>query len=116
VLDWDTEDYDPKLLHAASASTLITITTPGVYTGGVYVGWEGNNVNSRFLEIQKNLTDSLARDRRVGTGASEVSLVLPDVALVAGDTLRVRVFQDSGGPLDVTTVNGSPVFWLRKIA
>ena len=116
VLDWDTEVYDPKLLHDSAASTLITVTTPGVYTGGVYVSWEANSGNSRFVEIQKNLTDSLVGDRRVGTGASEVHLVLPDVALVTGDTLRVRVFHDKAPELDIEVANGSPVFWLRKIA
>ncbi|KKM07729.1 hypothetical protein LCGC14_1731000 [marine sediment metagenome] len=116
VLTWDTEVYDPKLLHDTVAPTLITIATLGTYVGGVYVGWDANNVNSRFLEIQKNSTDALVRDRRVGTGAAEMHLVLPDTQLVVGDTLRVRAFQDSGGPLDIKVANGSPVFWLRKIA
>ena len=116
VLDWDTEIYDSSLLHESAASTLITVVTPGTYTGGVYLVWGSNSVGLRFVEIQKNLTDPLVRDRRSAAGDSETHLVLPDTQLVAGDTLRVRVFQDSGGDLDVTIGNGSPVFWLRKIA
>ena len=119
-LTWDTEVYDPKLLHDAASPTLITIATLGTYVGGVYVAWASDVVGERVVSIERNQDSALtlARDRRPAIGETETHLVLPDVQLAVGDTLRVSVSQNSGSPggLNITTAAGSPVFWLRKIA
>jgi hypothetical protein len=120
VLDWDTEAYDPKNLHGVAPTAEITIVTAGTYVGGVYIAWTANNTGSRFVEVQGNagVWGRIAADRRLSTSGAETHLVIPDIVAAAGDKVRVRVFQDSGGPLDIlaSVATGSPVFWLRKIA
>jgi len=118
VLAWDTEVSDPKGLHDPGANTLVTIAEAGVYVASVYITWTASALGVRFVEVEKNVTTRISGETKTATaiGNDEVCMSTPDMVLASGDTLRVRVFQNSGGPLDVLNTLGSPVFTVRKIA
>lgn len=107
VASYDVVDADT---HGAFNSTtgIYTVPVSGLYQVSGSVGFALNATGARGVLVQKNGVDNL-----VGTltpGNSVISSGLPFsgiIPCVAGDTLKVRAFQSSGGNLAYLSGNGT---------
>lgn len=105
VASW-TSEYDT---HSAFNVTTGVFTAPaaGYYEIEGLISFDGNATGTRIVEIQKNGTGTFAVwDREVASAAGNYLSGSCVIKLVAGDTLRVRAFQDSGGNLSYTASTG----------
>jgi hypothetical protein len=105
---WGGENWDTDSIHDNSTNTArLTIPTGlgGHYAifGFVQVGY--NPTNSRAVRLRKNGTgtpDTLASVQAVAGSQPTTVPFFDEQILVAGDYLTVQVYQDAGGPLNVT--------------
>lgn len=92
-------------------------TGMGVNVTGLYqlLGWAQiapAAVGNRFLNFRRNAVTTLRganRSVNVGAGSNKEWEAFTAVELVAGDSIELQAFQDSGGPLNVNDA------WLQMI-
>jgi hypothetical protein len=118
ILAFDSEDWDTDGIHdTVTNNSRLTCQTAGKYVVFANIGWAGNSTGSRFLRFWLN-----------GATWSHASIVPPPglnictqvlvaiMELAVGDYVEVKVYQDSGGALDVSYYAGfSPVFGMQRI-
>lgn len=98
------EEYDSGGMHdTATNNSRVTIPAGGggVYTVNATVGFSFNSAGGRAVQLFKNGTQFNSAPN--GTPASSGSVFLPiTLALVAGDYLEIKAYQDSGASLTAT--------------
>lgn len=96
-----------------TAPSTFTIPSTGVYAFGSTVSFADNATGTRYLEIIKNDTNVLiASEANSNSGTVHFVTITSSSIFNASDTLKVRVRQTSGAPLDLTVSSEqSPVFW-----
>lgn len=104
TLTWDSENYDTGSIHSTSADTdRLTVPVAGVYLISVQVTFAANATGLRMVRLTKNGTATiLGEDSHPTTAAEATTLNLTTQAsLAANDYVICRVYQTSGGALDV---------------
>jgi hypothetical protein len=105
---WGGENFDTDGIHDNTTNTA-RLTIPTGFSGRfaifgfVQVGF--NPTNSRAVRLRKNGTgtpDTLASVQAVAGSQPTTVPFFDEQILVAGDYLTVQVYQDAGGPLNVT--------------
>lgn len=101
---YDTDDYDPDDLHSTVANTdRITILVPGVYVISGNVNWDNiADATLRIARINVNGSDLLggAYGPNLGGGNTDQNTTT-QIRLAANDIVRLRVYQTTGGDLDL---------------
>jgi len=106
VATWSTASVDT---HAAFNSTTGVYTVPvsGLYEISGVAGFAANSTGSRYFTVQKNGTGTLSLNAlsAAASGTVDAHIAIPSIVVScnAGDTLRLRAFQSSGGSLAYTT-------------
>lgn len=116
TVTWNSNRYDPQSIGGANG---FTIVTPGAYHVGAGVRWAANATGQRVIYIILNNTTFLKiNSQQAVTGGNPTDMGIETVyEFVAGDTVRLQAFQDSGGPLNITAAgNYSPEFWITRLA
>jgi len=112
IITWNQEDYDTDGMHDnVTNNSRITIKTAGKYSVMAQFEWASNSSGKRIIDIMKNSV-VLGKANYLASGNSQHTISFVD-ALVVGDILEVRVFQDSGGSLDF--LNNITYFEAHKI-
>jgi hypothetical protein len=105
VTSWTTT-YDTHSAFNAS-SGVFTAPMAGYYRISGVIGFDGNTNGSRIVEVQKNGTGVEALwDREAASSDGNYLSGSTTIKLNAGDTLRMRAFQNSGGSLAYVTNTG----------
>lgn len=93
--------------HGAFSSGVFTAPVSGVFEISGAVIFSANATGTRYATFQKNgaTTIAIAQISTAASGTVDAQVVLPSVlvSLSAGDTLRMRAFQNSGGSLSLQT-------------
>lgn len=93
--------------HGAFSSGIFTAPVSGVFEISGAVIFTANATGTRYATFQKNgaTTVAIAQISTAASGTVDAQIVLPGllVSLNAGDTLRMRAFQNSGGALSLQT-------------
>jgi hypothetical protein len=103
-LNWNTNMFDPTGLHnVASNNSNIVVKAPGWYRLSAMVNFTANATGIRQIRflLAGNVVD---RCTAVGPGDASADTVLVSNVMVfaeSGNTIRVEVFQSSGGALNV---------------
>jgi hypothetical protein len=104
---WTAQEIDTDDCFAPTSDT-ITIQTAGVYLCQAQLVFASNGTGNRFIHIVKNddatpsFTLNIASAFQAGNATNNGILSCSCVAsLAASDTLKVIVFQSSGGALNV---------------
>jgi hypothetical protein len=110
-ISWDTDGY-------SITNTLFTIPVTGKYDILVQVAWEGVSGGRRMLELRKNDTSVVPNAGTIGSSLAKSNptpahgvIFQQQVAVldhfIAGDDIKVLVYQNTGSVLDVlaTTTN-----------
>lgn len=116
TVTWNSNHYDPTNIGDANG---FTIVTPGAYHVGAGVRWAANATGQRVIYIILNGATFLRiNSQQAVTGGNPTDMGIETVyEFVAGDTVRLQAFQDSGGPLNITAAgNYSPEFWITRLA
>lgn len=109
LITWPTEVFDTDGMYTATSDT-ITVVTAGIYQVNATVEFVPNATGIRVLSLLKNPSSATdATSRIAGTtlqatssaGANCVISCSTIVSLVATNTIKVHVFQTSGGALNV---------------
>lgn len=115
VLTFDTELHDYDAMHSTVSNTSrITIATPGVYDVVAALAWDANVTGDRIIRI---MVDGvvIVSDARRALATAGVSLghtiCAPAMPLNAGQYVECRVWQNSGGALNV----GSHYFSAHRV-
>jgi hypothetical protein len=116
TVTWNSNRYD---VHGISNVNGFTIVTGGVYRVGAGVRWAANATGQRVLYIILNGVTFLkinAQQAIIGGNPTDMGIET-EYAFVAGDTVRLQAFQDSGGALNITAAgNYSPEMWISRTA
>lgn len=98
---FDQENEDASGMHNGTNTDRITVVEPGVYHIEGGAAFPSNATGERVLQITKNGT--IVRYKSLpGAGVSVAGLdISTDVRCVATDIIRLRVYQTSGGALNV---------------
>lgn len=118
VLPLNSERYDTDSIHnLVIANQRLTCKTPGKYDISATVFFDTNNVGDRRLEIIYNNITPIA-----GIGLKAITAGYTGCAfstvynLALNDYLHVRVYQSSGGALNVISASAySPEFAMQRI-
>jgi len=99
-----TEEFDNASMFTAGAATF-TVPTGfgGLYQCSCYVQWAANGTGSRSIQMQINGVDVDGAESEQPPAAAAVTrqgFSVP-VKLSAGDVVKVRAFQSSGGNLNL---------------
>lgn len=120
-LPLDSERWDVGNLHSMTVNTSrLTAPVTGLYLVGANLQWAGNVTGERYLDFFAfvgGVGVIIAAERRLpgSVGNSEQVLVTP-YRFAAGEWVESRVWQTSGGPLNVlTNAIYSPEFWMVRL-
>ncbi len=97
----------------------LTCRYAGVYQITAQVGWAVSAAGSRYVEIRVNNAIPIALEEKEPetTGTAMATTVSTLYAMAVNDYVEVRVFQDSGGALNVnSTGNWTPEFMMVRVA
>jgi hypothetical protein len=107
---WDSEEYDTNDFHSTSSNTS-RITIPAGVTkvklSAMVAFSNSSTTGARYLAFRKNGSDFIGGGRITiaGTsspvGANLLHIETPVVVVTTGDYFEVRVWQSSGGDLDI---------------
>lgn len=106
---------DPEGFRTSNTVWTIPAALDGWYSIGACVYFASNTTGQRRLIIYRNGTVVLTSDQRnPAGGAQQTRIALAvEAELVAGDTLSVEAFQDSGGALDAS-VAPNPYIYIKR--
>jgi hypothetical protein len=106
AVSFDTVDFDtgaPTPFHNAGTPTVLTAPVTGLYLVCASIAWAvvASSQTAIFF-IKNGVFGALFGDSTIGgTGASNANTLTALLSLVAGDTVSVAVFQDSGSAIVV---------------
>ncbi len=107
LVSWDATVRDISSTgQAQGSSTGITIRKAGVYRVTAYWPWATNGSGNRNIKVLLNGTSAsncILLDGRIPSGYESANNVTDELALAAGDVIRLAVVQSSGGNLDGST-------------
>ena len=107
TVPWTVEDWDTdNMVDVGAAPSRVTCKTAGRYDVRASVSWYPNSSGVRIVAIARNGQSVVNPDSRVppASGGWGTSHQLADeITLNVGDYLEIRVFQTSGGNLNLDT-------------
>lgn len=118
TLAFASEISDGNAMHdTASNNSRITIPKSGIYLISANITWAANGSGQRYVGVLINGSISSALQNIVFPvgGAVDVTIqtvTFPPYSLAAGDYIEIRVFQVSGGSLNVNSGSNFGVFKL----
>lgn len=95
----------------AGAPDRIITPVPGIYVMGCNFRWAASAVGIREIQIQNLAGSVMGASTIVGNARAGLQSVGIALLRTAGEPIRVQVFQDSGGPLNVTVAQ----FWVYRM-
>lgn len=99
TISWDTESIDNDGMFTASSTTM-TVVTPGIYLIHGAFSFAANAVGVRYAQIYVNgASAAVVQDEHAGGAYIATRQISHVVSLVAGDTIALAAFQNSGGNL-----------------
>ena len=115
TLNFNSERWDTDNLHSTvSATDRITVTTSGVYVVMANVSFDSHANGDRWITVILDGTTEIAVVAQPGNTTTMVASTI--YSLTAGQYLQLRVYQSSGGALNVTAIaNYSPELMVQKI-
>lgn len=119
TLTFNSERYDTGAMHSTSTNTSrLTVPKPGVYLVGGHVEFAANATGQRGLYLYLNGATYLAYDIHDASAANETAVTVSTVdQFVVGDYVELRVYQSSGGMLNVNSVSRyTPEFHMTFLA
>jgi hypothetical protein len=113
---WTVEDLDTVGMISVP-STSAVIPADGLYCVGAAAAFFANSTSERYLDITiPGIVLAVSRVQADNTAATETSCSTIR-RFVAGDAVTVRVYQSSGGNLDlVVDSEAAPCFWCYQIS
>lgn len=118
TLAFNTELYDTDTIHdTVTNNSRLTCKTAGKYVICASLRFAGNATGYRIFEVWLNGTIRIACSNQDNLGSTNVRETLTHIyPLIIGDYVEVKVFQNSGGPLNIEFVIAySPVFEMQRI-
>lgn len=116
ILNANSENYDNDAMHSTVSNTSrITFQTPGRYGCTASAQFGANAAGIRQIEFLLNGVAILASVSRIPavSGFDSYVKTFIKVTAAAGDWIEARVFQNSGGALNVTLVEFTAEFLTR---
>lgn len=111
---WDAAVFNPAGLWAAGDPTKLTASADGKWLVVATVIWTVNATGRRETIVERTSPTygsadmAFARDDATGNSQTTWQTVAAVLSLAAGDYVKVQVYQDSGGALNLYV--GSPTF------
>lgn len=110
-----TVDVDTDGMFDTSSPAKLTVQFQGLYLLGAQALWENNATGRRDLYIEVDDTD-VAADRVAATSALGTAQSLVTIEhLGPGAVIEMRVYQTSGGALNLVAGEGAPKLWLVRL-
>jgi hypothetical protein len=105
-IPWDSEVYDDGAYWSGANPTRLTVPTTGKYHFEFFARWAANGTGQRFITfiINGDTADRVSGDNRPGVSVDSAETyhgISADISLSAGDYVEARVFQSSGGALNL---------------
>lgn len=116
-ITFNTETWDPDNMHSVASNTeRIVVPNEGRYLVGCGIQFAANAVGYRDVRIIRNSVNEAEFLVAAVNGAATIISFSTLSKASASDYYRVRVYQNSGGALNViTAANVSPILWVQKV-
>lgn len=101
LITWDVKDFDTGT-QITVPSTTITVAEAGFYQLAAYMGWSSNATGYRLIQIEVNGTSVASMSAPAISGIGNANSCAIAKLLAAGDTIALRVLQNSGITLTIT--------------
>ncbi len=118
ILDYNAEQFDDDDMHDnVTNNSRLTATVAGRYVINTQVRWANNSTGHRILDILLNGTTLIARHQMsANTAGATVVTIATIYDLALDDYVETRVFQSSGGNLDVERIaSHAPEFMMQQV-
>lgn len=117
TLTFNTEMWDTDTMHSTSTNTgRLTATTAGTYLVILNAEFASNASGFRLFKIRSNGTQVEAEVRCPPTNGSETRHSLSSyVELAATEYVEARVYQSSGGNLNINAGQGRTMFQMTRV-
>lgn len=114
----DTEVADQGGLWTSGAPTLLTFPEDGLYIAGGELLFASNATGYREVDLELNAAAfSLVADAKAAISGAATPVHASGLFLVAAsNTLRMRVFQTSGGALNTWATDRFPRLWAARVS
>jgi hypothetical protein len=109
TVTWTTEVEDTDSMWDAGSPTIISFPTPGWYEFQCGAAWATSVTGNRGATIRRSDGTHLGGGRSAAnpTVGEAMSICFPGAGrITAGQTVRMDVYQTSGGPLDLSPSDG----------
>lgn len=101
TISWTTEEFDSAGMFDAGTPTVLTVQQAGVYLFSATGGFVANATNDRACALFKNGTEQLQSDQgRAPAVYFWGGNVVAVDEMAVGDTIQLKVAQNSGGNLN----------------
>lgn len=110
ALAFNSERFDTDNMHdTVTNNSRITINTAGLYVVTGHVEWAANTTSERIVEFLVNGTNEVAVQRQSAntTGGAHLFSITTMLKLAATDYIQLRVYQATGGALNVQPSNST---------
>ncbi len=111
-------DASPSVWQITEASGVVTVPVAGLYAVSAQGVWAASATGSRRIRITRNGdTEIVAASQIGGTSGDGVgaAAINPGVSLAASDTLRMRIYQNSGSTLNLAGASSPILFSVRYV-
>ena len=118
ILAFNSERYDTNSIHDNVANnSRLTCQTDGMYIISFSCEWPGDAAGIRLTQILLNGTTRIGQWAFNSFGPNYIDLSFSTIYdLSVGDFVQIRVFQDSGGVLNIPSIgNYTPEFMMQRI-
>jgi hypothetical protein len=116
AVNWNAEDYDSELIHDnASNPSRLVCRTAGTYAIWATPEFTANGTGLRFSQIWINGVLNSQSALIVADGLTACGLpIYIETLLAVNDYVEIKVFQNSGGALTLTTRSLAGMHWFSS--
>lgn len=118
ILAYNAEQFDDDDMHdTVTNNSRLTATVAGRYIINTQIRWANNSAGYRIVDILLNGTTLIARKQMSpNTAAATIATIATIYDLAVNDYVETRVFQNSGGNLNVERIaSHSPEFMMQQV-
>lgn len=122
-LQWNYNYFNPTQIYTSADLTKFHILESGIYLCEAMIYWKNastsmnGTVNMYLVRTRSSVEKDVARDTRYFNSQQAVQSLCKILPLLAGDTLHVKVINNTASSLDIDATTGySPQFSVIKLA
>lgn len=111
---WGINENSGSIFTLGTTTGLVTVGSTGRYSIAGKVRLDSSVLGRRIFTLVQNGTTVICGNSTtaVGNGSLNISLSVPSFRLATGDTLELRIYQDSGSARTFSPGSANPLYFI----